>query len=296
VKSKLMIPSKNRVAARNETREVDAMGSRERDYVLGTHDEEVERLGLQHDVWRPRAGAAWKRAKFAAGQTLIDIGAGPGYATLDLAELVGPTGRVIAVDRSRRFLDVLERRVEERGYKNVTVIESDLDQVEFEPNVADGAWCRWVLAFVLHPRELLTHVATAIKPGGRFVSHEYFDYASWRSMPPSKELEDFVQLVINNWRNSGGEPDIGLSVPPWLEELGFEVESITPIVDAITPADRTWKWPTSFMGVGLRRLVELSVVDHSRSLAIENALKEIAESPTGRMITPGVLEVVARRK
>lgn len=278
------------------TRELDAMGSRERDYVLGTHDAEVERLGLQHDVWRPRAGAAWKRAKFGAGQTLIDVGAGPGYATLDLAELVGPEGRVIAVDRSRRFLDILDQRVRDRGYSNVTITESDLDQVALGADVADGAWCRWVLAFVIHPRELLANIAKAIKPGGRFVSHEYFDYASWRAMPPSNELEDFVQLVMNNWRNSGGEPDIGLQVPPWLEELGFEIESITPIVDAITPKDRIWKWPTSFMGIGLRRLVELSVVDEARSIAIEKALYAIAESPNGRMITPGVLEVVARRK
>ena len=57
----------------------------ERDYVLGTHDAEVERLGLQHRVWRERARDAWARAGIAAGQTVIDVGAGPGYAAIDLA-------------------------------------------------------------------------------------------------------------------------------------------------------------------------------------------------------------------
>ena len=80
----------------------------ERDYVLGTHDEEIARLGLQHAVWRPRASDAWRRAGFTSGQTLIDLGCGPGFATLDLAEIVGPHGRVLAIDRSRRFLDALE--------------------------------------------------------------------------------------------------------------------------------------------------------------------------------------------
>ena len=74
------------------------MTARERDYVLGTHDEEIERLGIQHSVWRPRAVAAWRRAGFKPGDTLIDVGSGPGYATLDLAELTGENGRVIAVD------------------------------------------------------------------------------------------------------------------------------------------------------------------------------------------------------
>ncbi|HTE44960.1 MAG TPA: methyltransferase domain-containing protein, partial [Gemmatimonadaceae bacterium] len=84
--------------------------SNDRDYVLGTHDEEIARLGLQHSVWRPRALAAWQRAGFNVGQTIVDVGCGPGYATLDLAELVGATGHVVAIDRSRRFLDALDAR------------------------------------------------------------------------------------------------------------------------------------------------------------------------------------------
>ena len=87
---------------------IDDMTANDRDYVLGTHDEEIERLGLQHNVWRPRAMAAWQRGGFTVGQTLIDVGCGPGYATLDLAELVGAHGRIVAVDRSRRFLDTLD--------------------------------------------------------------------------------------------------------------------------------------------------------------------------------------------
>ena len=73
----------------------------EKDYVLGTNAEEISRLGLQHRVWRPRALDAWRRAGFRAGQVILDIGAGPGYAALDLAEIVGPTGKVIALERSR---------------------------------------------------------------------------------------------------------------------------------------------------------------------------------------------------
>jgi len=78
------------------------------DYVLGTGDEEIARLGVQHRVWRARAIDAWRRAGIAAGQTVVDVGCGPGYASLDLAELVGSSGRVIAIDRSQRFLAALD--------------------------------------------------------------------------------------------------------------------------------------------------------------------------------------------
>src|SRR5262245_9010038 len=105
-----------------------ATGGTEGDYVLGTHDEEVERLGLQHRVWRPRVLDAWSRAGFSTGQTILDIGCGPGHATFDLAGIVGPTGRVVGLERSRRFLDVLESERRRLGLENVETREVDLDE------------------------------------------------------------------------------------------------------------------------------------------------------------------------
>ena len=117
----------------------------EKDYILGTHDDEIERLGLQHRVWRPYVTDAWHRAGFAAGQTLLDIGCGPGYASLDLAEITGPTGKIHAFDRSRRFLNALDAAARARGLANITAEEIDLDLGALPDAHADGAWCRWVL-------------------------------------------------------------------------------------------------------------------------------------------------------
>jgi hypothetical protein len=60
----------------------------DRDYVVGTHDAEIERLRLQHHLWRHRVLDCWRRAKLRRGYRVADIGAGPGYASLDLADLV----------------------------------------------------------------------------------------------------------------------------------------------------------------------------------------------------------------
>src|SRR5262245_60894167 len=97
--------------------------SEERDYVLGTHDEEITRLALQHRAWRAQALAGWRHAGLTVGQTLLDIGCGPGYASLDLAEIVGPYGKIVAVDRSRRFLDHLESARRLRGLENIAAFE-----------------------------------------------------------------------------------------------------------------------------------------------------------------------------
>jgi hypothetical protein len=52
-------------------------------------------LGLQHRVWRPHMLDAWMRAGMTTGSRVVDIGSGPGYASLDAAEVVGPDGEVV---------------------------------------------------------------------------------------------------------------------------------------------------------------------------------------------------------
>ena len=270
--------------------------SHDRDYVLGTHDDELSRLGLQHRVWRPRALDAWRRGGFTVGQTLLDIGCGPGYASVDLAEIVGPSGRIVAIDRSRRFLDALDATCLQRGLKNITTQEFDLDAAGPPAVGADGAWARWVFAFVKRPRDLLARVGGALKRGGVLVVHEYFDYSTWRMAPRSPEIEEYVQAVMASWRANGGEPDIGLDLPLWLEELGFATKTLHPIIDVVPATNFVWQWPAAFIQVGLRRLVELGHLTAERALAISEALAACEAAPNTLMVTPALLEIIAVRQ
>lgn len=271
------------------------MATSEKDYVLGTHDEEVARLGLQHRAWQPCTLAAWRSAEIGRGQAVLDVGCGPGYAALDLAELVGESGRVVAIDKSERFLNVLGAMSRERGIDNITLHQADLDAGEFPAVSADRAWCRWVFAFLKQPRDALTRLAAAIRPGGVIVIHEYFDYGTWRTAPRCPELEKFVRQVMASWRDNGGEPDIGLSLPRWLEELGFELRSVRPIIDVLKRDDLKWEWLRSFIDIGRRRLVALGYLTAGDAVLIWEAFTEFEDAPASRMITPGVLEIVAAR-
>ncbi len=105
-------------------------GIGEKDYVFGTHSAELERLGLQHRVWRPDVTDAWRRAGFTSGQTILDLGSGPGFLSMDLAEIVGPSGRVIALDRSSDFLNYLDAEATKNGLQNISTHCANLDEEE----------------------------------------------------------------------------------------------------------------------------------------------------------------------
>src|SRR3982751_1899031 len=137
----------------------------ERDYVLGTHEEELARLGLQHRIWRSIALDCWQRAGITVGKRVLDVGAGPGYAAVDLAEIVGPTGEVVALERSQNFIRALEATCRERSLANVKIHELDLMQDQLPMDHYNFVWCRWVVSFVNDPALLIKKLG-GIMPKG----------------------------------------------------------------------------------------------------------------------------------
>ena len=271
------------------------MTTRQPEYLLGTHDEEIERLGLQHRVWRPHVLAGWRRAGIKAGSRVLDVGAGPGYATVDLAGIVGPRGRVVALERSARFLAVAREACARRGLSNVEFHERDL--MDGLPNLhdLDAAWCRWVAAFVPSPAKLVAEIAGALRPGGAAIVHEYAHYESWRLAPGGAAHQSFVAAVVRSWRESGGEPNVALELPHLLHEAGFRVRRLTPLVFAVRPNDLMWQWPATFIDIHLRRQAEEGRVEPAWADSVRAELRAAEAAPASYMITPLVLEIVARK-
>ncbi|HEV7227915.1 methyltransferase domain-containing protein [Brevundimonas sp.] len=267
----------------------------DRDYLLGTHDAEVARLGLQHRVWRPRVLDVWRRAGITVGSTVIDAGAGPGWAALDLAEIVGPTGHVHALERSARFIEVMNRTAAVRGLGNLTAHEIDLvtDAVPTPP--ADAFWIRWVLAFVSDPSAVLNKLAAALRPGGVAVIHEYLDYGAFALLPDHPAIEDFKRVVVDDWRASGGEPDVGRALPALLPQAGLRLRSMRPIVDVVKRDDLVWQWPATWTRNYPRFLVEAGKVDQAWADRVVAALDAAESDPNAAFVTPMVIEIIAEK-
>lgn len=264
------------------------------DYVLGTHDAEIARLGVQHAVWRERMLQAWDRAGIAEGRHVLDVGAGPGYATLDLAARVGPRGSVTAIERSARFVAHGTAQCRARGLSHVRYVEADVLQ-PLPATGADAVWCRWVASFVTSPETLVANLATALRPGGVAVFHEYAHYATWRLAPRQPMLEKFVAQVMASWREAGGEPDVALQLPTLLEAHGFRIRHLEPIVWVLRPDLPAWRWLASYVETGPQRLQELGRVDAAWIARLHAELREAEAQPGTRMFTPMVLEIIAER-
>lgn len=269
--------------------------SEDRDYLLGTGDAEVQRLGLQHRVWRPKVLDAWQRAGIGLGSVVLDAGAGPGWASLDLAETVGSTGRVHALERSSRFLEVLGANADGRGLRNIERHEIDLATDPLPVSGVDAFWVRWVLAFIKEPESVLEKLAGALRPGGVAVLHEYLDYDTFGLLPDNADILEFKRLVVEDWRASGGDPDAGRLLPTLLPKLGFRIRSLKAIVETVRPGDHAWAWTSSWGKTYPRRLVETGKADPAWCERTVAAFEAADRNPHAVMITPMVLEVIAEK-
>jgi ubiquinone/menaquinone biosynthesis C-methylase UbiE len=105
----------------------------------------------------------------AEGQVAADLGCGPGYYTIALADPVGPNGKVYAVDSDEKAIRAVEKKAEKRGHENIETHASSASELSF---IADGA-VDFVLAHGLlcsmapQQREsAVNEIRRILKPGG----------------------------------------------------------------------------------------------------------------------------------
>lgn len=271
------------------------MGTDDTDYVLGTHDAEIGRLQLQHGIWQSRVRDCWQRAGITAGDTVIDIGCGPGFASVDLAEWVGPEGHVIGIERSERFIAYASALCQSKGLANVSFHLADVMLDALPAAEADAIWCRWLAIFVSDPAMLVKKMAQALRPGGTLIFHEYVHYETYQSLPPSTALAEFVQHVMASWRNFGGEPNVARQLPAYLSAAGCRIRESRPISLSAGPHQPVWQWPASFIDINLQRLLDLGLVDGDWVETVKADMRALQANPNALLITPMVLEIIAEK-
>jgi len=267
----------------------------DRDYVLGTHNEELARLGLQHRVWRSVVLDCWRRAGVTVGKRVLDVGAGPGYATVDLAEIVGPNGEIVALERSGNFIRAMEETCRARSLSNVKIQQLDLMTDELPIGNYDFSWCRWVLSFVNDPATLIRKLGDVMPRSTVAIFHEYGHYETWHFFPRLPNQERFREHVIATWHESGGQPDGAVPLATLLPANGFAIRAARPHLFCVRPTDYMWQWPATFIETYLPRLIEMGRINQEFADRVRDELANAEKNPNAIMITPLVLEIVAER-
>lgn len=154
----------------------------------------------RHGLLSEERQAHWNPLQFLQqfaiqpGQAALDLGCGPGFWTLPLADIVGLSGKVWALDVSQEMLDTL---AEQNPPAQVVPLLGELPQIGLETAVSDFIWT----AFVYHEVEgsdLAAEMLRVARPGGRVAILEWRPDAADQSGPPSdhRVWPDQVKLEL----------------------------------------------------------------------------------------------------
>ena len=135
------------------------------EYVLGHRAEELARLDGQAKMLEPATRLALQLAGIGAGMRVVDLGTGTGEVALLVAELVGPEGSVLAVDRAPDGLAYAATKFADRGVTNIELVEADVASYAPDEPV-DAVLGRLVLSYLPDPvatiRRLLGRAQTRV--------------------------------------------------------------------------------------------------------------------------------------
>ncbi len=129
----------------------------------------AERFEVESREVFARRHAIVAACQLQPGQVVADIGAGTGLFTRLFSAAVGKEGRVIAVDISQKFLDLIQARSREQNQSNVETVLAAADSVRLPADSVDLAFICDTYHHFEFPQKTMASLHRALKPGGRVV-------------------------------------------------------------------------------------------------------------------------------
>lgn len=265
------------------------------DYFLGVHQQELERLDRQHTAWQPSTQALIERANLSNCKSILDFGCGPGFTTFEIAKHC-PNAQITALDKATLYQDYLKHQIEQKQAKNIQPLYEDVLNLLNHPATYDGAFCRWVLAFLIPDlKEILAAIYEKLNPGGVFAAMEYLTLGNVLSSPPNEGFLANTKGWHNFYLTNGGDAQVGTYLPKLLQEVGFTLEHQTCVGGFAPVGHRWWHWWRDAHENFAPVFVEQNLMTEEERLEASTFFKAQETNEKGFIYSPIILQVVARK-
>jgi 2-polyprenyl-3-methyl-5-hydroxy-6-metoxy-1,4-benzoquinol methylase len=179
-------------------------------YPLGHADHELERLNLQARIIEPSTRQVFQQAGLSAGMRVLDVGCGCGDVAFLAAELVGPSGQVVGVDRVATAVALARAHAQSRGAGNVTFLEGDPAEMQFDGQF-DAVVGRLILMYYPDPAGTVRKLAVRVRDGGLVVFQD-LDIANCRSLPRAPTFDHCFSWIKQTLLATGASTQLGLEL------------------------------------------------------------------------------------
>jgi len=205
------------------------------------------------------------------GHYVLDVGSGTGDFTRPLADIVGPSGRVVCVDYSHTMVEEAVRRAAEEG-SHVEFQQGDIHDLDFEGSSFDRVQARAVFQHLRDPRPPLAELIRVLKPGGKLAIAD----VDWETLAIDASDKTTTRKVANMVCDSLPNGWIGRQLAGLFREAGLQEVAATGATVIIPNYDLMER--VMEMHYVLKKLQEAGQLSEEQASAWVADLKERSEA------------------
>jgi SAM-dependent methyltransferase len=253
---------------------------------------------LRSHTWRTAENSsAYLLAHLNVGDSVLDVGCGPGTITADLARLVAP-GQVVGLDAAVDVVDVArEAAAGQSGLENLRFETGDLFALDYPDATFDVVHAHQVLQHLDDPVAALVELRRVLRPDGVLAARDS-DYATFAWAPDDALLERWRELYLEVTQRNGHDARIGPRLLGHAHAAGFtDVAVSSSTWTYADEASREWwggLWADRMRYSRIaEQAVEYGLSDSGELEAIAAAFLSWASSPDGVFVVTHV-EILAR--
>lgn len=272
------------------------MAQKQKTYLLGTNQTELERLHFQHKVWSEVTNQFWDRMGIQKGWKCLDAGAGPGFASIDILERIGEKGTVTLVEPSALYLGHFKREIQQDSRwtpANYQILNGTVEEVELEENHYDFIFVRWVIAFLKEPESFLKCLLKALKPNGVIAIVDYY-YEGLSLYPRGGAFDKVADAVRRYYASVGGNPYITGEIPALFRKHGVDLIDYTPTARVGDNQSELIRWAETFLVPHLQIMADRGIISQEDCKAMIADWKEHKTNPDTRFFAPILMSVGGR--
>jgi len=268
--------------------------SNKRDYIFGVNQTELDRLEFQQSVWKNVTDDFFRRIKIQKGWKCLDVGAGPGFVTMDLSGLVGETGEVTALEPSEFYLNYLKEECRKKNIQNTQFIHGNLEDVKIENNYYDFIFMRWVIDFVPEPEKFLIKLLGSLKKGGVIAIEDYV-YEGIALFPKGGAFDNIAEVMKSYYNLQGGDLHFTAKVPSIFRKNNIELVEYKPVSLAGDMDSGVIEWAHKFFNVHLQLMADKKIIKQREA---DNLLKDWLKhryDPETIFFSPVIVDITGRK-